>query len=143
MLHLSHNDVPFYKRGTEENVSWHPGWCWLFSLTCADSEKLWQFLLHRATTADLCLVVLNWIADTLMNRDWNCPKELLLNRSTYSCSFYHLFFPTFGWWARSGIRGLRPLLKVGSKNLSLQLTVYKLVFHSMHLLYAIWRFSYR
>ena len=29
-------------------------------------------------------------------------KEPLLNSSTSPCPIYHLFSPTFGWWARRG-----------------------------------------
>jgi hypothetical protein len=66
-------------------IWWRPGGFYWILLNCAD----------------LCFLTrLNWTAGILTNRDWNYPKELLLNRSTHPCPVYHLFSPTFEQWAK-------------------------------------------
>jgi hypothetical protein len=86
-------DLHFIKRGTAEDTC-HSSWFRLLSLTHADLA----FLCH------CCWFVFGdtfqlerWYPD---KKDWNRPKELLLNKST--SPIYHHFSPTFGRWARSG-----------------------------------------
>jgi hypothetical protein len=47
----------------------------------------------------------NWTAD---NEDWNCPKELLLNRSMSLSSYYLSYSPTFDWWAIMSLSSYYP-----------------------------------
>jgi hypothetical protein len=80
---------------------WHSGWSWSPLLTHVKLVESWQFLLDHAVFAGLRLVThLNWAIGILTNGDWNCPKELLLNRSASPCPVYHLFSSAFILWAR-------------------------------------------
>jgi len=74
-------------------------------LTGANSAEAWLFLLYCAmllhvwypNTTDLDC----WYPD---NGDWNCPKELLLNRPTSPCPIYHLFSSASIWLLKSMAR---------------------------------------
>jgi hypothetical protein len=77
-----------------------PSWCWLLPL-----PTWWRTGGFHWIKPPLMIHV--WYPDTTGlncsypdNRDCNCPKELLLNRSTSPCPNYYLFSSTFGQWAR-------------------------------------------
>jgi hypothetical protein len=94
-------------RGVAENFSRHSGWSWLFLLTPADSEEAWQFLLVCTPATDFCLVSWLYWTGLLVSCQMEIgiiPKELLLNRSTSLYPIYHFLSPTFGWWARRGVK---------------------------------------
>ena len=95
-------DLHFIERDKAENSFWFCSWFLLFPLTHANLAEAWLSLLDYATIADSGLETLfkqeccypdNW--------DWNHPKDLHLDRSTFPCHIYHLFSPTFGWWSRN------------------------------------------
>jgi len=81
---------------------------WLALVTPADLCWFGRGLAVSAGSCHCCwfvfgiLTLLNWSASILTNGNWNCPKVLPLNRSTFPCPLYRLFSPTLGWWARRG-----------------------------------------
>lgn len=108
------------------NVSWHP---LLVLVIPADSCQSGGSLRVSARLCHHCwlmfgvLTLLNWLTGILTNRDWNRPKELVLNRSTCPCPVRHLFSPSFGWWARRGSKQI--LLKSSSMHSKLSLCILK------------------
>jgi hypothetical protein len=99
-------DLYFIERSTVE-IFWCFCWFYLVKLTCANLTEAWLFLLDWAallipvwwyflnwTVSILTLLLTSWIAETGID-----PKELFLNRVSSPCPIYHLFSPTFGWWA--------------------------------------------
>ena len=97
---LVFGDLHFIDRGTAENFSWNPGLSWLLP---ADLCWFGGGLAASCGPCHCCwfmfgiLTLLSWIAG-------NCPKVLLLNRSTSLCSVYYLFSPMIGWWPKRGIK---------------------------------------
>ena len=100
MLCWSHAFTDFHSlvRGMVENFSWHPGWFWLFPLSHVDSAQIQGMPSCFCWIIHCCWLfaiptLLNWTAGVLTNGDWNCLKELLLNRSISPCPIYCLFSP--------------------------------------------------
>ena len=110
-------------------------WCWSFLIfSCHDfierntPIKFWWFsdcfLAFGELVSHCCWFMFAVLVEdySVDKKDWNRPKDLLLNRYMSTCPIYHLFSHTFGQWARKGDWSVWDhFLKWALKNLSLQL----------------------